>query len=249
MMRFLIHIIIVALFVSILSICAVAALPTSEELKARVEVATAALEDLQMKGVVTYKNKEALGKIDPNYARLYEFKNADIFFKSPDKIRIDGKLGMVKFEYIINSPLKIFRAPSIKFSKRENYADDPAKLHEALDLGLVTASLWNKRKVEVVADSEAEIRGEIKLKLRWNRGDMIYYVWIDAQNLWLKRFEKRDSTNKLKVAIVYSEPKQINGVIWMPTKLEMYTSNGEKAGATDYLDIKVNSGIADKLFQ
>lgn len=226
-----------------------AALMTEEQLRARVEAATKGFCDLTMVGNVLYKDKKALEKVDSAYARLYDFSSASVSLKTPDKIRMEGKLGMVKFEYVINGTTKIFRAPKVGINKRDDYSDDPAKLQEALDVGIVTPSIWRFRRVQVVDDPEADANHEVKLLLRWNKGDMRYYIWLDADNLWLKKFEKRDSADNLQTRIVYSNPKKAGDLIWMPTKVEMYASDGSKAGVSEFCDIKVNIGLQDSLFQ
>ena len=158
-------------------------------------------------------------------------------------------LGMVKFEYIINGGAKIFRAPKVKINKKEDYSKDPAKLQDALDVGLVTSSLWRSRTIEIIDDPDAEANGEIKTRLRYAKGDMQYFAWIDAKDLWLKKYERRDAQGNLKVRIVYSNPQKIGDIIWMPTVVEMYSPEGEKAGTSQMSDIKVNNGIPDTLFQ
>ena len=220
-----------------------------DELKTRIEEATRCFQDLTMVGAATYKDKKALSKVDPTFARLYDFKTATISFKMPDKLRMESKLGMVKVEYIINGGKKIFRVPTLKMNKVGDYSDEPAKLQDALDVGLVTCDMWRNRLVEIVDDAEATINGEIKLRLRWARGNTVFYAWIDAKDLWLKRFEKHDGQSKLLLRIVYSDPQKAGDVIWMPRKAEMYAPDGEKAGESEYRDIKVNTGLADSLFE
>lgn len=222
---------------------------TEQEFRARVEEATNGLKDLTMVGTVAYKNEKALAKIDTGYARLYGFKSATVSLKQPDKLRMEGKLGMVKFEYIINGGTKIFRAPKVKINKQEDYSDDPAKLQDALDIGLITHSLWRSRRVEIIDDAEAAANSEIKLRLYWPKGDMVYLAWVDARDLYLKRFEKRNGANTLLVRMEYSNPKRVGDVVWMPTRVDMFTSDGEKAGTSEAGDIKVNSGIPDSLFE
>ena len=72
--------------------------------------------------------------------------------------------------------------------------------------------------------------------------------WIDAANFCLKRFEKRDSVNNLLARVVYSNPQNVGGVIWMPTKVELYAPDGTKAGSTELTNIKVNTGLPASLF-
>jgi outer membrane lipoprotein-sorting protein len=225
-----------------------AASVTELDLRARIEAATKGFNDLTATVTVCEKNKAALTKVDDSYARLYDFQSALLQLKIPDKIRIDSKLGMVKFEYIIARGKKIFRAPKVKVNKVDDFSNDPAKLQSPLDLGILTPQLWFGRRVEVVDDPEAQTNGEIKIKLTWFKGDMVNLAWIDATNLWLKRFEKRDSRNNLLARVVYSNPQNAGGVIWLPTKVELYAPDGAKAGSTELTDIKVNTGLPDSLF-
>lgn len=220
-----------------------------QDLKAKIEAATKEFNDLTATVTVREKNKAALTKVDESYARLYEFQSPALLqLKAPDKIRIDAKLGMVRFEYIISGGKKILRAPKVKVNKVDDYSKDPAKLQSPLDLGIVTPQLWQNRRVEIVDDPEAQANGEIKMKLTWLRGDMVNLIWIDATNLWLKRFEKRDSANNLRARVVYSNPQNVSGVIWLPTKVELYAPDGVKAGSTELTDIKVNTNLSDSLF-
>lgn len=225
-----------------------ATLITEQELKDKIEEATKNFSDMTATVTVREKNKQALTKVDENYARLYEFQSANLSLKAPDKIRIDARLGMVKFEYIIAGGKKIFRAPKVKINKVDDYSHEPAKLQSPLDLGIVTSQLWVGRNVVIIDDPEAEAKGEIKIKLTWLKGDMVNYAWLDSTNLWLKAFEKRDSRNNLLARVVYSNPQNVNAVIWMPTRVELYASDGDKAGATELTDIKVNTNLPDSLF-
>lgn len=228
----------------------VCAQPVSEQdLRVRIESATKDFRDVTMTVNVKDKNKAALTKVDPDYARLYEFQTATLWVKAPDKIRIDSKLGMVKFEYIVAGGKKIFRAPKVRINKVDDYSKDPAKLQTPLDLGIVTPQLWQNRKVQVLDDPEDRADGEIKLRLTWFKGDMYNLAWLDAANLWLKRFEKHDGAGNLRARVVYSNPVNVGGVIWMPTKVELFAPDGSKAGTTELTDIKVNTNLPDTLFQ
>ncbi len=231
------------------SVVVCAAPITEQALKLKIESATCNFKDITSTVTVKEKNKSALTKVDENYARLYDFQSATLSIKAPDRIRIDSKLGMVKFEYIIAGGKKIFRAPKVRINKTDDYSKDPAKLQTPLDVGLVTPQLWENRKVEVLDDAEAQAKGEIKLKLTWPKGDMYNFIWLDATNLWLKCFEKHDGAGNLKVRVVYSNPVNAGDAIWMPTKVELYASDGTKAGTTEITGIKVNSNLQDTFFQ
>lgn len=241
---------------SILGIClclmppaTVAAPITDQDLRARVEAATRKFCDLTCTATVREKNKEALKKVDQNFARVYEVQSAGISVKAPDKIRVDAKLGMVKVIYISAEGKKIFRADKLRMNKMDDYSTDPAKLQSPLDFGLITPHLWQNRRVEIMDDTDAQAAGEIRLKLTWLKGDMVNYAWIDARNLYLKRFEKHDGAGRLLARVVYSNPQNVDGIIWMPTKIELFGSDGVKAGSMEFTALKMNGGLSDSLFR
>lgn len=237
------------LFFYVFTVPAYGAKITEQDLMKRIEDGTKNLKDMSMVANIVYKDKKAMEKMDPDYVRLYEFNSANLSYKTPDKMRMDGKLGMVRFEYIINGGLKIFRAPALKISKKKDYSNDPAKLQRPLDFGLVTASLWKDRRIEFQDDPEAEANGEIKLRLYWEKGDMIIFAWLDSENLWLKRFEKRDGKNNLLIRNEYSKPVNAGEVVWIPTKVDVYAPDGTRVGSTEINEIRTNTGLADTLFQ
>jgi outer membrane lipoprotein-sorting protein len=253
----------VAIILAVLCLCGLAAsaaladepapapcAPTTvEELQARITEATKNFADFSATGVVREKNKKAMSKIEPGLQQLYESKSANIFLKAPDKLKIEGKLGMVRAEYIISGTTKLTRAPQISFRDPKDYKDDPPKLQDALDIGLITSSLWKWRKLEIQPDPDADKAGEIKLRYYYPKGDMIYLIWLDAKDLWLKRFEKREANGNLRVKVVYSMPMEIKDVIWAPTRVEMFAPDGERAGMMEYTNIRVNAGVDDKLFE
>lgn len=222
---------------------------TVDELKSRITLGTAGVKDVSFVLTVTEKNIEVMEKVDANYARTYELKTAKIYIKEPNKLRTEGKLGMVKFEYIINGGHKIVRAPLLKIRKESDYTGNPGKLNDAMDFGIILPSLWSMRRIEILDDPAASARGETKIRLRWGDVAMSIVLWLDSKELYLKRMEKRDGDDKLKIVVAYSNHRKVDGLAWIPTRVEMFAPNGDKVGASELTDIKINSGLADSLFK
>lgn len=226
-----------------------AAALTVDEIKSGIARAAAGFKDASFELAVVEKNMEVIENVDSNMARMYEFKNARIYLKEPDKLRTEGKLGMVKFEYIINDGRKIIRAPMLKIRKESNYKGNPGKLSDALDFGILTPSLWAVRRLEVVDDPAAAAAGQTKIRLRWGDAAMSVLLWVDNKELSLKRMEKRDGDDRLKIAVVYSNHRRPHGAPWIPTRADVFAPDGAKIGASEASDLKVNSGLADTLFK
>lgn len=220
---------------------------TEDELKARVESATKGFSDISMTVTVDLKDKNALMKMEPSYARLYECKTANVYIKMPDKVKTEGKLGMVKFEYIINGTTKIFRAKNLRVNQKEDCAKKPAKLQGAFDFGLLTTSLWSSRIVKIIPDAQAEANGEIKLKLNWIVGSTGHIIWIDAKDLYLKKVQKVDGQDKVESTVVYSNPTRVDSIM-VPTKAELFSPEGVSVGISTLSNIKVNTNLSDSIF-
>lgn len=231
----------------VLSFAGPAAAITEEELKARIESATKGLADISMTITVNLKDKKALEKMEPSYARLYECKTASVAIKQPDKVRTESKLGMVKLEYIINGTTKIFRAKNLRINQKEDCSKRPAKLQSAFDFGLVTATLYNNRSVTVITDADAEARGEIKARLQWPTGNTGHVIWLDAKDLYLKKVEKHDGKDRIESTVIYSKPVKTDAII-VPTVAELISPDGVSVGTMEISNIKINTNLSDTLF-
>jgi outer membrane lipoprotein-sorting protein len=220
-----------------------------DDLKSRITQAAVKLKDVSFTFTVIEKNADAIEKVDSNYARLYDFKSARVSLKEPDKLRTDGKLGMVKFEYIVNAGLKIVRAPMLKIKREKSYAGNPGKLNDALDFGILAPSLWAMRKIEILKDPAATAADQTKIGLSWDSSGTRMMVWIDNKDTCIKRVERYDGDCNLKVVLVYTNFKKPDGVAWIPTRIESFGEDGCKLGVCEISDIKVNAGLQDSLFK
>lgn len=220
---------------------------TEDELKARIEAATKGFSDISMTITVNLKDKKALEKMEPSYARLYELKTASVFIKQPDKVRTESKLGMVKLEYIINGTTKIFRAKNLRINQKEDCSKRPAKLQGAFDFGLIAATLWNNRRVQVIPDEQADANGEIKVRLQWPIGNTGHVIWLDARDLWLKKVEKHDGEGRVESTIIYTNPTRLDSIVF-PTRAELISPDGVSVGTMEVSNIKVNTNLSDTLF-
>lgn len=223
---------------------------TLGELQKRVVDATAGFKDIAATAVVEYKNDEVLAKIGKRYAQQLELKKALIRFKGPDKTRVEGALGVMKFVYITNHDHKIVRIKPIGYDKKESIVDKPHRRQDAIDMGLVTKDLWDQYVIEKeTTEGEGDALCHVLDLTRGDEFSNMYRIWINAKNLSLTRLEKYDPDKVThRLTYTYSEPQQVNGM-WIPTKIEMLSKNGELAGTTRIKDITVNTGLDDALFK
>jgi hypothetical protein len=90
------------------------------DVRGQVKAATKGLKDITLTAKVVYGNKKELSKIGKDFPKSYDFKTTTVKYKAPDKMKVEGKLGMVGVTIIINGCFKAYRVPALHISKKED---------------------------------------------------------------------------------------------------------------------------------
>ena len=198
--------------------------------------------------IATHANEAELQRIGKDFARSYEFKEAQVLFKNPDKLKITGKVGLVRVDYIVNGDTRIVRVPSLHVSKKDSFANDPQKRQTPLDVGVLSDAIW--QEYDVSFEGEKTVNGEKQyvLFLKRKGARRTQRLWIEAGAMRLLKREKYENDGSLKVRFVYVGMRRLEGV-WVPGKIEAYSESGKLAGVTEYRNVKVNVPIEDGEFK
>ena len=227
----------------------VAVSASAADLRARIKQATCDFKDIALTCKVLQANQKELKKIGKDFPKSYEFKSTLVRFKSPDKMKMEGKLGMVKVEIIINGDRKLTSIPPLHYRKKEDISDKPHKRQTDLDIGMITDSLWHDY---IVTNVDTESAGDDPVDRitfrRENSREKKLAAWVDDKTLKLLKVEKYESDGSLLSRYIYSGHSLINGIAWVPTKIQVYNCDGKLAGATAYESIRINTGIPDSVF-
>jgi outer membrane lipoprotein-sorting protein len=220
-----------------------------EELMAQVTRLGAAFKDLKATVVVKDANRRELEKMGKLFAETYQFKKASVCFKSPDKLKLNGALGMMKVEFITSADERHVRIPSMHFRKKENISDQQEKRVTSLDVGVVTDTIWKIYNVSLERVEKDESGFSVYvLRLRTDTSKKSQLIWVDGNDLRLLRRDKLFNDDSLKVRTVYSEHKQVGGV-WIPARADVYNGDGKLAASTETRDMIANTTIEDKEFE
>ena len=232
----------------LITLC-VALSASAADLRTRIKQATGDFKDITLTCKVLQANQRELKKIGKDFPKSYEFKSTLVRFKSPDKMKMEGKLGLVKVEIVINGDRKLTSIPPIHYHKKEDISDKPHKRQNDLDIGMITDSLWRDY---IVTNVDTEKSGDDPIARitfrRENSREKKLVAWVDDKTLKLLKVEKYESDGRLISRYIYSSHSLINGVAWVPSKIQVYNGEGKLAGTTAYENIKINTGISDKVF-
>lgn len=217
------------------------------DIRSRISEATRGFKDVTLTCRVVYADHAALKKIGKDFSIQYEFKTATVSYKAPDKLKMQGKLGIVKAAVVINGDRKMTRFLT---TRRENIADQPHKRQGDLDIGIITDSLWRDYAV-LSADNEKGQSGSVCriTFVRENSREKKHVCWVDAETLKLLKLEKYEGDGSMKSRYIYSKHSLVNGLIWVPGRVDVYNEDGKLAGTTVYENIRVNTGIPDSEFK
>ena len=219
------------------------------DIREQVRQATSRFRDIKAEAIVTYANQRELKRMGGSYARSFEFKKAQIFFRDPDMFRMEGKLGLVSIVYITAGDLRIVRIPSIHYSKKDDVGDEPGKLHSCIDVGVVTDGLWETHNVRLVGKEDTPSGVVYVLELaRIGDPRRNQKLWLDEKLRLLKR-EKYHNEGTLKARYIYKDHKQMDDAVWVPSRTETYSDNGTLAGISELRKVKLNDGIPDSKFR
>jgi outer membrane lipoprotein-sorting protein len=217
--------------------------------KSAVIKATHKFRDITLTCKVLYANQAELKKIGKDFGKSYEFKSTNVYFKKPDKMKIEGKLGMLGAKIIINGNRKATIIPGLHISKKENIADEPHKKQTDLDLGIISDSLWRDYIILKVEREKTTTRNIYRVTfVRPNSREKRLVAWLDSSGFKLLKLEKYESDGTLKVRYIYSHHIFVDKLIWIPCRIDVYSPDGKLAGTTVYENIKVNTNIPDSEF-
>lgn len=238
------------IIVALLFIATANAADTAPDVRAEVRKSTGGLRDFSYVATIVKKNDAVLKKMGKKFVQQHEIKKVQSMYKTPDKFRMEGTLGLVRVQMINTGTTRIFRVPALRMTKRDDISKQLFKKQTCLDIGLLCESAWDDFNVkylrtEKLATGPAYI---IDFVRKWEN-PKTYHTWVDQKTLRILKIEKKDSDGKIQAIFTFPEAKRVGGVIWAPTRMELRSQTGELAGATEFSDMKANSGLADKLFQ
>lgn len=209
------------------------------------------LKDLTASVDVVSKNDAELEKIGKGYVDAYRLGKQEIWAKEPNRMRFQGKQGVFVIRYVTNAGRKLTEVPTLRIHKVEDITAEPGKADSISDLGVITTG-WEQRVESRWLRTETKDGKTLQVFEVWYKEDprARHTLWLDpATKTIVEHVAHHRARNKpgFRKRLVYSDIKQINGVS-IPTKVSMYNTDDKLAGVLRYEGIKVNTGLADSLF-
>lgn len=208
------------------------------------------LKDVSFTVKVGTSDQRELAKINSDFAQSYKFKQTNVYAKEPFKLRLEAKVEDQYVLFILNGINRWVKVPSVNIKTKENLAKSPGKRQTWLDFGIVTPALFTDLFDAKFVRNDRETGAAVfDLTYPASMDDTSRQrVFIDPAKKVVARREWYGQDGKLKAIFTYEAPVEKNGV-WIASKLTVRNADGKVAGVSSYTNLKVNSGLADSMFQ
>jgi outer membrane lipoprotein-sorting protein len=230
-------------------ICGGAAATQAQQELTAIRSAHAALRDLTMTVVRTEVQEQELRRMKHHMEVALELPRLHVFFEAPDRMRLEGKRGLVSITLIQNGNLKRTRYGFV--NRRQDVTGSPDKKQGGLDFGLLTSQVWTDFHVTTEGHVSWEDRPAVVLHLvaRSSPEGSYHRVWIDDETLRVLQIEDRTGDGILKRRLVFRRPVKTPGGVWLAHRIEIFNQENHFVGALELTDVAMNQGLDDHLFQ
>jgi outer membrane lipoprotein-sorting protein len=194
--------------------------------------------------------EDELKRMKRNAATALEFSRIKVYFMAPDRLRLEGKYGLVPVTMIENGDVKLYKF-GLGVNRRRNVAGESGKKQGGLEFGLLAGEVWDDYNITVVDREPWDNRPAIVLDLM-AKGDpkgSHHRIWVDAENYRLLRRDRLAGDGKLKHRHLFRQPYRSPAGTWLSKRIEIYNQYNKFVGALELTDIEVNQGLAESLFR
>ncbi len=210
------------------------------------------LDDFTATIIAVQADQRELGKISKDAGLLYRFREVHVQYKEPNKIRFDAAMEGTKAVVILNGAIQYVSVPRMHLSTKRNFGPAPGKRKSLMDVGLVSEYFLSYTNAQYLR--EASVEGSpcavFEIRYKDQSDDTSHHIfYIDPKTRVVRKRESYSQSGKLQAVYLYKDVREVAPGIWFPTRIEAMSTDHQIAGITQYRDIKVNVGIADRVFE
>jgi hypothetical protein len=202
-------------------------------------VVPSTLHRLQATVEHTSANYDVLRKIGPGFAEGYQVTSATYTFTAPDRLEMHASAGLLSATQIYTNTTR--RTDFGWIHKTDDISKDITKRQTIEGLGLLPQNyLEIMQSVYVGTDTVSGVACQVFM-LRYitdspteNRR---FETWVSDTQHYIVKQRVWDGGNTEHQTVIYLNPIQAVTGVWVPTRVEVYDSEGELAGVAIQKDI------------
>ncbi len=209
------------------------------------------INSLQENIQIVQADQGTLEKMGRDFEMAYRFKRMTLSYMAPNRLRLEGEIGITKAVYIINGEERYFAIPKLGLKQKSRVGTTPGTRQSLLDAGLLTPDALTYLQASYLRTESCDGKNMPVFELTYkgaNDGDSKYLVWFDPQTHITARREWVGDSGHTKAIFLYTDPVEAAPGIWLPTKVEVEDGGGQVAAITTASRIKVNTDLSTSLF-
>jgi outer membrane lipoprotein-sorting protein len=207
-------------------------------------------KDISFNISLTKRLPKELQKIDQSFVVQYSQLDSALFRgKEPFKLRIDAKSEDTAGITITNGGRKLIKVPVLRINLKQDVSKQPGQRQTLMDFVVLTPSaahnFLNSKFVRFDRESgnpvfDLTFPSDLDYPVR-------HRVWIDKTSKYMVKREWYGLQGQLRATFLYLDPTTVKGIT-VPTIMKVMNSENKLAAESKYLNVKINDGIADSIF-
>ena len=214
------------------------------------DIVQKSFKDAMFTATLRESSQAELKKINVDFANSYRFGTMRAWIKEPHMLRLTSTVDDTDVVFLLVGAKQTYAIPKIKLKKSTDLSNAPGRRQTPLDFGLITPSLFKDLFTATFVRVDRE-SSDLVFDLTYARRDLDtskHRCFIDKDKRYVTKRVWFNQEGALMATFNYSKPKLENGV-WVPTHCVVKNSDDKVAGQTEYLNMKINSGIPDSVFK
>ena len=207
-------------------------------------------KDISFNISLTKRFPKELQKIDQSYVIQYSQLDSALFRgKEPFKLRIDVKSDDASGYTIVNGGRKLISVPVLHIKSKSDVSKQPGQRQTLMDFAVLTNADSHEFLQSRFVRFDRETGNPVfDLTFPSNLDYPVRHrVWIDKTTKNMVKREWYGLQGQLRATFLYLNPTTIKGIT-VPTVLRVLNSENKIAAESKYLNIKINDGISDSVF-
>ena len=203
----------------------------------------ATISQLTATGKTVASDQAELSKINNDFGDAYRVKEGHYTYRAPDYLEYTSQVGPTTASLITTNTTRIIKVRSgfIKKDITTDISGDVTKRQTIFALGFlpqnfletVTSTYLGRETVQGVSC----VVFDLKFTKEGPNTKKHFMVWVDPDKHYVVQKRVWDMWGSQRETIVYLDPQDVDGTLWMPTRVEAYNQFGKFGGAVEYTDV------------
>jgi hypothetical protein len=196
-------------------------------------------------GKTVMANQAELSKLGKDFGDSYRVHEGKYTFQAPDYLEYNTQVGPTNISLITTNTVKTVkvRAGIIKQDHTDDISGDSTKRQTLFSLGLLPGNFLETVLSTYMGRETVQGTDCVVFDLKYvKEGPAVkrhFLIWVDPVKHYVVQKRVWDLFARQRETVIYTNPINVSGKIWIPTRAELYNQENKLGGVVEYTGIKV----------